>query len=156
MFVKVTNGIVDQYPYTVGNLRRDNPNTSFPAKIPDETLNSFGVYSVTQEAAPSFDRRTQSAARAEAPVLEGGAWVLKWVVSNKTADEISAYDASIGDANRRTRNELLTHSDWTVLQDSPLSDAQVADWVVYRQALRDITSHANWPHLNKEDWPTQP
>jgi hypothetical protein len=26
----------------------------------------------------------------------------------------------------------------------------------YRQALRDITNHANWPNLNDEDWPTKP
>ena len=30
MFVKTTNDQIDQYPYTVGDLRRDNPNTSFP------------------------------------------------------------------------------------------------------------------------------
>jgi hypothetical protein len=26
----------------------------------------------------------------------------------------------------------------------------------YRQALRDITSHANWPNLTDADWPTKP
>jgi hypothetical protein len=33
-----------------------------------------------------------------------------------------------------------------------MSDAQA----IYRQALRDITSHSNWPHLSDEDWPTKP
>jgi len=57
---------------------------------------------------------------------------------------------------RVRRNRILSYSDWTVLQDSPLTDAQVADWVIYRQALRDITDHANFPFLNENDWPISP
>ena len=40
---------------------------------------------------------------------------------------------------RAKRNKLLSDTDYTVLQDSTFTDAQVAEWVVYRQALRDIT-----------------
>lgn len=28
--------------------------------------------------------------------------------------------------------------------------------IAYRQALRDITSHVNFPFLNEEDWPVKP
>jgi hypothetical protein len=31
-----------------------------------------------------------------------------------------------------------------------------AEQTAYRQALRDITSHANWPYLDEADWPTKP
>ena len=41
---------------------------------------------------------------------------------------------------RAKRNKLLSDTDYTVLQDSTFTDAQVAEWVVYRQALRDITN----------------
>ena len=41
---------------------------------------------------------------------------------------------------RAKRNALLSATDYTVLQDSTFTDAQVAEWVVYRQALRDITN----------------
>lgn len=30
------------------------------------------------------------------------------------------------------------------------------EWAVYRQALLDITRHANWPNLDEADWPTAP
>ena len=56
-------------------------------------------------------------------------------------------------ANRSKRDSLLTESDWTQIADAPV-DASA--WTTYRQALRDITSHANWPNLNDEDWPTKP
>jgi hypothetical protein len=44
------------------------------------------------------------------------------------------------DELRAKRNKLLADTDYTVLQDSTFTDAQVAEWVVYRQALRDITN----------------
>ena len=43
------------------------------------------------------------------------------------------------DELRAKRNKLLADTDYTLLQDRTFTDAQVAEWVVYRQALRDIT-----------------
>jgi predicted secreted acid phosphatase len=48
------------------------------------------------------------------------------------------FDTAMKDL-RTKRNKLLADTDYTVLQDSTFTDAQVAEWVVYRQALRDIT-----------------
>jgi hypothetical protein len=59
-------------------------------------------------------------------------------------------------ANRDTRNQLLTESDWTQIPDSALTDEAKALWVTYRTALRDLTAHANWPNLEADDWPTKP
>ena len=46
------------------------------------------------------------------------------------------------EALRIHRNWLLKDSDWTQFNDSPLSDSKKAEWVTYRQALRDITKTA--------------
>ena len=59
-------------------------------------------------------------------------------------------------ANRDTRNQLLTDSDWTQMSDSALTDEAKALWVTYRTALRDLTAHTNWPNLEDADWPTKP
>ena len=59
-------------------------------------------------------------------------------------------------ANRDTRNQLLSDSDWTQIPDSALTDEAKALWVTYRTALRDLTAHANWPNLEGADWPTKP
>jgi hypothetical protein len=29
-------------------------------------------------------------------------------------------------------------------------------WATYRQALRDITDHENFPYLEESDWPVSP
>ena len=51
------------------------------------------------------------------------------------------------------RDEKLKSSDWTQMPDSPLSDSDKASWATYRQALRDLPDHADWPNV---DWPTKP
>ena len=53
---------------------------------------------------------------------------------------------------RTMRNDLLQETDWWANSDVTMTEAQRT----YRQALRDLTSHANWPHLNADDWPTKP
>jgi hypothetical protein len=152
MYVKATNGTVDQFPYTVANLRRDNPNTSFPKKVPTEMLASWNVYPVTTASKPSYDRKTQNITTADNPTLTDGAWVLGWSVTDKTAEEVTAYSNNMADENRSQRNKLLGDTDFYALSDVTMS----AEMTTYRQALRDITSHANWPHLNDNDWPTKP
>jgi len=64
---------------------------------------------------------------------------------------------------RRRRHTLLTESDWTQLDDVPLTDSQKQEWVTYRQALRDVTDGfdpseiTTWDEVVRESYmPTQP
>lgn len=57
---------------------------------------------------------------------------------------------------KQDRNMRLTESDWSVLPDNGLSEEDKAPWIAYRQQLRDITSHAEWPFVPEEDLPTSP
>jgi hypothetical protein len=59
-------------------------------------------------------------------------------------------------ANRIKRNQLLADSDWTQMNDSPLTDEAKTAWASHRTALRDLTAHTNWPNLEDADWPTEP
>lgn len=54
---------------------------------------------------------------------------------------------------RKKRNALLTSSDWTVLSDSPLADEKRAEFVLYRQQLRDITSVEGFPDVDLPEKP---
>ena len=54
---------------------------------------------------------------------------------------------------RQRRDAKLTESDWTQVADAPVDKAV---WATYRQALRDITTHDNFPSLADEDWPVAP
>lgn len=54
---------------------------------------------------------------------------------------------------RTTRNKLLYDSDWTQLQDSPLTDAQKQAWAAYRQSLRDLPATVD---INNIVYPEKP
>ena len=53
MYVKVTNGVVEKYPYSIGDLRKDNSNTSFPANPSNEIQAEWGVYPVIDTPEPA-------------------------------------------------------------------------------------------------------
>jgi hypothetical protein len=50
---------------------------------------------------------------------------------------------------RHKRDNLLSNSDHTQVGDYPKKDA----WTTYRQKLRDLPTHPNWPDLKLTDWP---
>ena len=152
MYVKIANGAVEQFPYTLGDLRRDNPNTSFPKNPNTQTLESFGMYAVTKKETPSYDYKTQKLSTADEPVLEDGNWVLVTSVQTLTTEEKTNLDNVTAEEKRTLRDNRIAETDWWASSDLTMTAEQTA----YRQALRDITTHANWPHLEDADWPTKP
>jgi len=179
-YVKITNGAVACYPYSSGQLRRDNANTSFPRNVPIGIMRRYGMHPVTVEAMPEYDPLTQKVTTATTPTrnvvrlmteadatnpiteevntdlvgtpIYGNDWVLTRTVVELTADEIADNDAFTAIDNRNKRDELLGDTDFYALTDVTMN----ASMTSYRQALRDITIHANWPHLEEADWPTKP
>jgi len=152
MYVKITNGSVDTYPYLAGQLRRDNPNTSFPKKIPNETLAAWDVYPVTVADDPDYDALTHKVESATSPALVGDVWTITKSTVALSAEEIQAASDAKASAVRALRDEKLAETDYLALSDNTLS----AEMTTYRQALRDITDHANFPYLDDADWPTKP
>jgi hypothetical protein len=73
-------------------------------------------------------------------------------VSNAQYPNGQESNDEVAERNRMFRNDRLTETDWWANSDVTMTEAQRT----YRQALRDLTSHANWPHLNADDWPAKP
>jgi hypothetical protein len=143
MFAKAKSGVLDKYPYTVGDLRRDNPNTSFPKYIPEDMLAAYDVYPVTRGSVPTFDSLVQSLVAHAAPTVTEGQWTLGYDVAQKSQD-------MAGNNVRLQRNRLLSATDWMALSDNTMTP----EWASYRQALRDITSQGGFPYTI--EWPTKP
>jgi hypothetical protein len=155
LLVKTSNGQIEQFPYTLGDLRRDNPNTSFPKKIGDAILASYGIYHVMPETQPEYDSLVQTLVRDPEPhnnetavneetgeTYKTGRWVIGYTVNNKPQDQ-----AETNVRNKRDR--LLSDTDWMALSDNTMS----TEMATYRQALRDITSQEGFPY--SVTWPTK-
>lgn len=150
MFVKTVDGSVTKYPYTVGNLRRDNPQVSFPAVITDEMLAAWGVFPVVVQAQPEFDLRTQKAVPDPQPSFVDGVWEAGYVVVDNTPEEIAEYDFNAASGVRNQRDSLLSQTDWMALSDVIMEPY----WREYRQQLRDLTDQVGFPF--NVVWPTEP
>jgi len=65
----------------------------------------------------------------------------KWIVVQKTKEQLAIELDAVWQSIRDTRNQLLKKSDWTQLADVPANP----EWIVYRQTLRDITDMFDTP-----------
>lgn len=144
MHILAANAVAEKYPYSIGQLRKDNPQVSFPKNPPDALLADYGVFPVTPTERPDVDPRTERLEEG-APVLIDGLWTQAWDIVALTDDEIFERDEAHGDQIRAERTQRLSASDWTQVDDAPLSNVQKAAWAAYRQALRDIPQQAGFP-----------
>jgi hypothetical protein len=90
MHIKLTNNIPEAY--SIGQLRRDNPQVSFPKSIPDDTLAEYSVYPLTIADQPTYDQATHRIEEGT-PVLVDGVWTQAWNVIALTAEEIAQQQA---------------------------------------------------------------
>jgi len=58
--------------------------------------------------------------------------------------------------SRDLRTLRLSECDWIVLRKIERDIDIPSEWSTYRQALRDLPTHTNWPGLEEADWPTKP
>lgn len=148
MQVLIKNGAVESYPYSIGNLRKDNPHVSFPKNPSPELMAQWNVYPVEPVGAPSTDY-TQNLKEGQ-PVYDGG-WKQTWIVTQATAGEIAERIQAKADSARAERDNLLSETDWTQVADAPVNKAA---WATYRQALRDIPQQTGFP--TSINWPVKP
>ena len=69
-------------------------------------------------------------------------------------DVVTYEDPTLQDTmyQKAKRNSLLAQSDSMMVSDRGLTDAKKAEWVTYRQALRDM----DFSDLDNLNWPTKP
>jgi hypothetical protein len=87
IYVKVIDNLVEQYPYSLGDMLADNPTVSFAQPISLETAADFNTYLVEEIPQPAYDSITQNLIWTN-PDFVGGVWVQTWAVEPATPEEI--------------------------------------------------------------------
>ena len=150
-----------------GEWRAAHPNMSLPRVWNSSTLDALNLDAVL--ASPSATvSQYQTSVRDGVEQDSKGNWVEKYVARDMFADTTvdgvtttkaqheAEYQATV-DANaaaelRVKRNTKLAETDFYALSDVVM----LSDMTTYRQALRDLPTHKNWPNLSDSDWPTKP
>jgi hypothetical protein len=136
MYLRIINNEII-YPYSLQQLRVDNPHSSFPSQMTDEVMNEFNIFEVRITPKPSNHTKNISEG---APLLVEGVYYQNWEITDALSDEI-----------REIRNSLLQECDWTQLGDISVETKEI--WATYRQNLRDITNQSNPFSI---EWPVKP
>ena len=153
---------------TQGQWRSANPNTSLPRIWKAATLDALNLDPVLRSPTATVGQY-QTSARDGVEQDSNGNWVEKYVardmfadttdedgVTTTKAEHEAAYqatlDAKAAEAVRKQRDDLISATDYFALTDVTMD----ADMTSYRQALRDITDHVNFPYLEEADWPVKP
>ena len=97
MHIKLTNGTPTAY--SIWQLRRDNPQVSFPKDIPSDTLAEYNVYLVTP-ADPPEHAETEVAEDAGYLQLADHSWKQAWRIRPMTEQELQEL-TNQNDAQRR-------------------------------------------------------
>ena len=152
---------------TQGEWRGLNKNISMPRTWNVNVLSALSLEAVFASPAATTSQY-QTSVRDGVEQDANNNWVEKYVAQDMFADTTedgvtttkaqheAAYQAGL-DANtasgvRTKRDRLLAETDWTGMSDVTMASAMAT----YRQALRDITAHADFPNLDDADWPTKP
>ena len=152
---------------TQGEWRGLNKNVSMPRTWNVNVLTALSLEAVLASPAATTSQY-QTSVRDGVEQDANGNWVEKYVARDMYADTTedgvtttkaqheAAYqaslDADVAERNRTKRDTLLAETDWTGMSDVTMASAMAT----YRQALRDITAHADFPNLDDADWPTKP
>lgn len=107
----------------------------WPEEDQSASLGEFEVYG-NETLTPDMERKVVVVVRSVEPMPQ---------------EQIAAMEEAKASAIRSERNEKLSASDWTQVDDAPVDKAA---WATYRQALRDITDQVGFPHT--VEWPTKP
>ena len=150
---------------TQGDVRRRHSNTSLPRVWDADTCAFLGIDPVLAAPKPEPSAAYKQVGRNGAVQDANNNWVEAYIETDMCADTTedggtttkaeheTAYqarlDATAAAGVRTTRDAKLAETDWTALTDVTMA----AEMATYRQALRDITLHENFPHLQDSDWP---
>ena len=101
---------------------------------PNEIIEDLGIY---EQALETFDVEKQRRLREQL-----------------AEEELREASRDYWEELRAQRDFLLSQSDWTQGNDSPLNLQQKQEWKIYRQALRDVPSNTIDP--KSPVWPLSP
>lgn len=125
----------------------DSLNTSV-RRLSQSQREEFGISRLKMVTPPFFNTDTHIRKEGDA-LLINGIWTQNWIIT-ESPEELKAINL------RKERDTKLTLSDWIVVKSLETGIEVPSDWANYRQALRDLPTHSNWPNLEDGDWPTKP
>ena len=140
-------------PITLENFQQLNPSLSLPFPLLPEHIepHGFGIYDFSMPPEHGVFEKLEEVAPIKS--TDNGVYYQTRIIMTMNDEEIAVRTQQEWGVVRSERNGKLAMCDWTQFSDVPMSDVKTAEWVSYRQALRDITTQSDPFNIN---WPVSP
>jgi hypothetical protein len=125
MYILAINGTVEKY--SIGQLRKDNPQVSFPKNPTDSLLASYSVYPVTRTDRPEYDSITQNLTEATPESIEG-VWVQTWLVTEATPEEVTQRRIEKLNSLKQQRASAYSQESDPLLFKALRNEVTMEDW----------------------------
>lgn len=110
MYALIKDNAIVKYPYSLFDLRKDNPNISFPRNPSDAALAEFGMLVVFNTPEPAVTATQVAEQGTPAFNSQNQRWEQTWTVRDKTQAEIDSYQqalqASITEATQQRLDDF--------------------------------------------------
>ena len=105
MYALVKDGAIVQWPYTLTDYKRANPQVSLPSQPTDATYTSLGLVRVNETPPPIYDEATQTVEQGQPEFTKYGQWEQTWTVRQLTADELAERNTQAAQQRARAYRE---------------------------------------------------
>lgn len=148
-YVQVQGDTFIRHIFDIEPTQWDENNFCRVDKLTPEQAEQFGVHQLKLVTPPNYDPATQAREHGPALLIDG-VWTQNYIVSELDLEAAATKAEAQWAVVRTERNARLSASDWTQLSDVSVN---ASAWIVYRQALRDITDQADPFAI---EWPVEP
>ena len=158
IYAKVDNGVVTEYPLFEGDLQRRLPQYAYPLDS-NRASNGFSAppgYAEVIDTDQTFD--TDNYRYEETTPTIAGDRICRRHYNEIpfTQEERDHVTYLVSNREREKRNEILRKTDIYAFADrwQNYTDQEKQSWLIYRQALRDVTLQQGFPYSIQ--WPVAP
>jgi hypothetical protein len=138
MYAKIIDGALVKYPYSLEEMRAEYPDATLSDEPTDEELAACNAKRAAMGPSPKQSSRTHHFTLSFTSNSDGS------VTINPVPHEL---DRQLAEFNMRdARDSALTRCDWVITRAFEEGTAVPANYLAYRQALRDLPAQPGFPY----------
>lgn len=138
MYAKIIDGALAKYPYYLEDMRADNPDVWVSDEPTDEELAVCNAKKAVMGPNPTQSSRTHSFTLSFTDNEDGSVSII--LVPQELDRRLAEFNM------RDARDAALTRCDWVMTRAFEEGTVAPANYLVYRQALRDLPTQEGFPY----------
>jgi hypothetical protein len=138
MYAKIIDGALAKYPYFLEEMRAENPDVWISNEPTDEELAACNAKKTVMGPNPTQSSRTHTFETSFTDNEDGTVTIV--YVPQELDRRLAAFNM------RDARDSALTRCDWVITRAFEEGNPVPANYLAYRNALRDLPSQPGFPY----------